>query len=265
MTEEEILAAARHMAQARLGGPVTPRPAPALAPASMEQAYRVQFALEEILSAEGFGPVVGHKIGCTTPVMQAYLSIDHPCAGQVHERFAFRESGEISLAAHHHLGLEFEIAAILGEDLPPRDRPYDRESVAPAVLGLAGAIELVEERYEDRANFPPTLMVADDFFNIGVVLGPPQEDWRDLDLEAIRGRAIVDGAVTGEGRGRDILGHPLEALAWLASLRVELGRPLRAGAFVMLGSVIQTQMFEAPARVESDLAGLSRAVVQLVP
>lgn len=264
MTEDEIRAAARHLARARLGGPVTPAPEPALVPGSLAEAYRVQFALEEILDAEGFGPVVGHKIGCTTPVMQAYLNIDHPCAGQVHAGFVHRGEGQLSLADHHPFGLEFEIAATLGADLPASGAPYDRDSVGGALAGLSGALELVEERYHDRPSFPPTLMVADDFFNVGVVLGPLQEAWRDLDLGALRGRAIVDGNLVGEGHGRDILGHPLEALAWLANLRADLGRPLRAGEFVMLGSVVQTQMLEGPARVEADLEGLSRAAVTLV-
>ncbi len=264
MTEDQIRAAASHLARARLGGPLTSRPDATLVPATISEAYRVQFALEEILNAEGFGPVIGHKIGCTTPVMQAYLNIDHPCAGQVHEGFVHRETGQVSLADHHPFGLEFEIAAILGEDLPAGGAPYDRDSVGAAVAGLAGALELVEERYEDRPSFPPTLMVADDFFNVGVVLGPPQEDWRDLDLGAVRGRAIVDGETVDQGQGRDILGHPLEALAWLANLRAELGRPLQAGQFVMLGSVIRTRMFERPARVEAALEGLSRAAIELV-
>lgn len=264
MDQAQIEAAARHLAHARLGGPITPRPDASLVPASIEEAYRVQFALAEILEDEGFGPVVGHKIGCTTQIMQAYLSIDHPCAGQVHARFHHRERAEISLADHHYLGLEFEIAAILGEDLPGGAEPYDSESVAFAVQGLAGAIELVEERFENRESFPPTLMIADDFFNVGVVIGPPQENWHELDLGAVTGRARVDDAVTGEGHGRDILGHPLAALAWLANLRAELGRPLKAGEFIMLGSVIQTQMFDSPARVEADLEGLSRASVTLV-
>src|ERR671922_67632 len=44
-------------------------------------AYRLQDLLHACLSATGWGPLVGYKIGCTTPVMQAYLGIPNPCAG----------------------------------------------------------------------------------------------------------------------------------------------------------------------------------------
>ena len=49
-------------------------------PPSLEEAYRVQAALNERLG-RALGAVCGRKIGCTTPVMQRYLRIEHPCAG----------------------------------------------------------------------------------------------------------------------------------------------------------------------------------------
>ena len=264
MDAGEIQAAAEHLARARLGGPPTPLPGPELTPRSFEAGYRVQFALHGILTAQGFGPTVGHKIGCTTPVMQAYLDIDRPCAGEVFEAWTFEARATIRPAEHHNLGFEVEIAARLGTGLPADGAPYDRESVAVAVESLAGAFELVDERYENRPAFPAALLTADDFFNVGAVLGAPQYDWRGLDLETLTGRLVVDGEARGEGRGGDILGHPLEALAWLANTRAGLGRPLRAGDFVLLGSVVQTVHVAAPATLRAELAGLSVAEIDLV-
>ena len=264
MDAGEIQAAAEHLARARLGGPITPLPGPGLIPETFEEGYRVQFALHEILTRRGFGPTVGHKIGCTTPVMQAYLDIDRPCAGEVFAAWTFEERATIRPAAHHNLGFEVEIAARLGAALPADGTPYDRGSVGFAVESLAGAFELVDERYDDRPTFPAALLTADDFFNVGAVLGAPQYEWRDLDLETLAGRLLVDGEVRGEGRGADILGHPLEALAWLANTRAGLGRPLEASDFVLLGSVVQTVHVAAPATLRAELEGLSVAQVDLV-
>ncbi|MEL6694565.1 MAG: hypothetical protein AAFQ12_16295, partial [Pseudomonadota bacterium] len=49
-------------------------------PTSLDDAYAIQRALRRQLSSP-LGPVAGWKIGCTTQVMQAYLGINHPCAG----------------------------------------------------------------------------------------------------------------------------------------------------------------------------------------
>jgi 2-oxo-3-hexenedioate decarboxylase/2-keto-4-pentenoate hydratase len=69
----------------------------------------------------------------------------------------------------------------------------------------------------------------------------------------------IAGSEVGRGRGGDILGHPLEALAWLANGLAGRGRSLQAGDFVLLGSVVQTRWVEAGALVEIEIAGLGRA------
>lgn len=50
----------------------------------------------------------------------------------------------------------------------------------------------------------------------------------------------LNGTEVGRGEGRAVMGHSLEALAWLANLRARLGLGLRAGEFVLLGSVVET-------------------------
>jgi 2-oxo-3-hexenedioate decarboxylase/2-keto-4-pentenoate hydratase len=134
------------------------------------------------------------------------------------------------------IGMECEIAVRLSRDLPPQSLPYTRETVAPAVAEVMAAIELVDERYENYRTLGIPTLVADDFFNAGCVLGKPVSDWRHLDLAALTGRAIINDIEVGRGVGAMVLGHPLNALAWLANAQAEHGLPgLKAGEFVMLG------------------------------
>ena len=257
-----IAPAAEFLAQARLGGQPTPTPPSELIPQSEAEGYAIQAALHEILESHGHGSLAGHKIGCTTPVMQAFLGIDHPCSGEIFDSTVFSGFVELPLSRFHRIGVECEIAARLGADLPAADGPFTRDTVGHAVSALMGAIELVDDRYEDYKSLPAPVLIADDFFNAGVVLGAEQGNWRDLDLKNVHGILSIDGQEHASGRGEDILGDPLEALAWLANHRAELGEPLRAGTFIMLGSVVQTVFFDAPATVNADLAGLSRAEVR---
>jgi 2-oxo-3-hexenedioate decarboxylase/2-keto-4-pentenoate hydratase len=216
-----------------------------------------------VLEAAGQGSCSGHKIGCTTPVMQAYLGIDHPCAGEVFAATVFESGAQVPLQRFHRAGVECEIAARLGADLPARDGGHDRDSVAAAVETLMAGIELVDDRYRDYTALPVPVLIADDFFNAGVVLGTPVTDWRGLDLAAIEGVMTIDGEEAGRGIGADILGHPFNALAWLADHRAAVGTPLRAGEFVMLGSVVKTVWIERASTVAISFEGLGEASVTL--
>ena len=260
----QIVSAAEFLSQARLGGGPTQAPPADLSPETEAEGYAIQDALHDILERAGHGQPIGHKIGCTTPVMQAFLKIDHPCSGEVFDSTVFQESVELPLSEFHRIGVECEIAARLGTDLPGNLSSYTRDSVGDAVSALMGAIELVDDRYEDYAVLSAPILIGDDFFNAGVVLGDEQTAWRELDLAAIRGTLMIDGVEHASGFGSDILGDPLEALAWLANHRVQMRKPLRAGTFVMLGSVVQTVFFDAPARVSVELTGLSQAEVRFV-
>src|SRR5262249_9047207 len=58
--------------------PIGPLPADCR-PRDELEAYAVQEALHGLLAGSALGPVTGHKIGCTTPVMQKFLGINNPC------------------------------------------------------------------------------------------------------------------------------------------------------------------------------------------
>ena len=263
MAEERTRRAAVLLRDARLARrPIGPLPADCR-PTDLAEAYRIQEQLNVLLDEAGRGELTGHKIGCTTPVMQAYMKIPHPCAGEVFGATVFEGHGRFRAADHLRPGVECEIAVRLDRDLesagPGGGAGFDRETVARAVGACMASIEIVDDRYHDYPTLGTPTLVADDFFNAGCVLGPAVTAWRELDLVNLRGRMLVNGAPVGEGRGGDILGHPLDALAWLAGNLAERGRPLRAGTFVSLGSIVTTQWIGAGDDVRIELEGLGEA------
>ncbi len=249
-------AAARLLEQRLSLTPITPLDE-GLSPRNIADAYAMQAALNALLIDAGMGDMVGHKIGCTTPVMQAFVNINHPCAGRVFSRTVLRDHGSVPRHGFVKLGMECEIVVRLGRDLPPQATPYTRESVADAVDEVMPGIELVDERYQDFHALGVPTLVADDFFNAGCVLGQPRRDWQSLDLGALSGRTWINGVEVASGRGDAVLGHPLNALAWLANAQHEYGLPgLKAGEFVMLGSLVQTQWLNAGDRVRIAIEAL---------
>jgi 2-oxo-3-hexenedioate decarboxylase/2-keto-4-pentenoate hydratase len=215
---------------------------PELMPADLAEAYRVRREFEGIEQRRGRGAVAGYKIGLTTPIMQQLCGVEEPCYGAIFASEVHHRRADLSTRDYCRLGIETEIAVRLGEDLP---QGGDAERVAGAVESCMAAIELLEDLRHDYKRLTAAAMVAGNVWNAGVVLAAPVTDWRRLDLAEATARLTINGREIGHGRGGDVMGSPLNALAWLANKLAEAGTPLRAGMIVMTGSMVPIQ-FPAP-------------------
>jgi 2-keto-4-pentenoate hydratase len=249
------LAAARSIATARRNRTPLPPFSGDTAPQSEADGYRIQDTLHGLLAPD-FGARVGYKIGCTSAVMQRYLDIPHPCGGGVFAK-GVHESG-VSLPAKDfvHVGVECEIAVRLSRDLPSSDSPFTADTVAEAIEAYLPAIEIVDDRYVKWETMGAPTLVADDFFAAGCVLGTPVARSAAPDLLSVTGRALINGTEVGQGTGADVLGHPHNALAWLANHLAADGKSLRAGEIVLTGSLVKTVWLNAGDSVMMELSGL---------
>jgi 2-keto-4-pentenoate hydratase len=260
LSETAIRRAAAQIVKGRVQPP-TPigHPEPDCRPTDAADSMAVQDAVHALLTANGYGQVVGTKIGCTTQVMQDYLDVPHPCAGGIFDTTVWHGAGEFEFDSFLHVGVECEIAARLGAAIPAAAAPHCLESISDAVAALFPAIEIVDDRYVDFVAREPDwrTWLADDFFGAGIVLGEPVPDWRPLDLAAVHGSMRINGQKVGSGYGCDIInGHPLEALVWLANAEAVRGRDLPADWIVMLGSIVQTKWVGSGDVVTVQIEGL---------
>jgi 2-keto-4-pentenoate hydratase len=183
-------------------------------------------------------PVAGWKIGCTSREAQTLMGIDAPFAGRVFASGLRTGSATLSAGDYIWCGLEGEFAFRLAADLPARAAPYDRAEVADAVDLMYPAIEIITSAFAADRWFgvgAPSV-VADNGAHGALLLGPAASDWRDRDIAGHGVAMCVNGEVHKTGRGADALGHPLAALAWLATERSRRGRGLEAGQVVTTGT-----------------------------
>jgi len=226
-------------------------------PQDMDDAYLIQKAFAE----EWELPVAGFKIGCTAREQQKMLGVSGPFYGRVFAPFLRASPTELSAGAFQMLGLEAEFAFRIKAAIKPRRAPYTRKEIEKKVGALHPAIELVDSRLEDWITQGPESIVADNGANGALVIGKPVREWRKHDLAKARVSLAVDGKKVGSGTGKKVLGHPLEALTWLANALSAAGTALARDQIVTTGTVTGFNLTQAGSTARADFGPLGEVEV----
>lgn len=211
----------------------------------LEAAYATQETLHGLMAAAGAGEIAGYKIALTTAAMREMLGVDQPLAGAIFSTVVHTSPATLAAADFQHLGIECEVAVRLGEDLPAAQAPFSRERIADSIGACMPAFELIEDRGADYKQIDAVSLTADNVWNGGVVLGPAvtrtATEWLSPEFTDARTQLAINGTVVGEGRVGDAMGHPFEAVAWIANLLAGRGKELRRDMIVITGSSVTTR------------------------
>ena len=214
----------------------SPTPFAALSPAD---GRCVQDKLVALL-AQPMGDTVGFKLGLTNPVIQQRFGIDHPIRGAIFHATLRASSGaeiEARFAAVPVLEADMLVRVSMGGVEAALN---DHAALIRHIDQVIPFIELPDLVY--APNHRPSLgdLLA---INVGArlgVQGRPIAVTPSADFIAALGRMSIslhqDGREVSRAPGAAILGHPLNALAWIARDLAREGRPLREGDIISLGS-----------------------------
>lgn len=203
-----------------------------LRPQSRAEGYAIQAALER----QSRGKLFGWKIAATSEAGQKHINVAGPMAGRIMSDTVIADGGTAPMKGNEMRVGEPEFAFRIGRDLPPRAAPYTVDEVLAAVETLHPAIEIPDSRFADFARAGEAQLIADNACAHLFVLGAATSaDWRAIDLIAERPQIMLRGEHY-VGHGRNVLGDPRVALAWLANELSGLGITLRAGEVVTTGT-----------------------------
>lgn len=200
---------------------------------TVHDAYAIQRVLIGLYERGG-DRVVAIKAGLTSKAKQEAMGVREPIYGRICERMVLDEGEELVAGELIHPRAEPEIAFILGADL--RGPGVTPERVMDATRAVAPAIEVIDSRYRDF-KFTLADVVADNASSARVVLGAHRVPPAAIDLRVIGMVFEKNGEVVETGAGAAVLGHPANAVAWVANKLAESGGHLRAGDFVMPGAL----------------------------
>lgn len=233
--------------------PLDPSALPEL---TVQEGYATQRAFTE-RRAEKEGPVAGYKIGFTNEAVQADLGVSEPSFGRVLQD-TIRHDRSVGTDRLIEPMVEPEIAFVLGEDL---DGSAGRIDVLSATRFVVPVLEVVDSRIEGW-EFSAASAIADNSLAARLLpgdrIGPTATD---LGLEAAE--VLVDGERVATGMGAAVLGHPADAVAWLAGELPAHGEALRAGDIVTTGSMTEPIPVDAGTTVVARFASLGSVVAHL--
>lgn len=197
---------------------------------------------------------VGRKIGLTSAVVQEAFGVHTPDFGVLYADMAYGDSEPIPFDRLLQPRIEAEVAFVLAHDLPEH-APTTTE-VIQAIDFVVPAIEVCDSRI---ANWDISLFdtVADNASAGAFVVGGAPRLLRDIDdLRSAEMTLVSDGSVVSSGTGAACLGHPVNAVVWLAAVVAERGEPLRGGEVVLSGSLGALVPAAAGATYEATISGL---------
>jgi 2-keto-4-pentenoate hydratase len=211
------------------------------------------YAVQALLERRSRAPLFGWKIAATSTAGQKHINVDGPLAGRLLKERSFDDGATVPFGANHMRVAEAEFAFRMGRDLTPQWGPFAVSEVTEAVASLHPAIEIPDSRFDDFTVVGAAQLIADNACAHYFVLGDAAPDsWRAADLSAHPVRGEVEGKLSRDGIGANVLGDPRTALTWLANELSSLGITLRAGQVVTTGTCLVPLEIAPGDRVRMD-------------
>jgi len=227
---------------------------------NIADAYAVQQHLISLNKADG-ARVVGKKIGVTSQAVMDMLGVFQPDFGWLLDNMLYNPGQAIAMNTLIQPKAEGEIAFVLKK--PLQGPGVTAASVLAATEGVMACFEIVDSRIRDwKIKIQDTIA---DNASCGVfVLGDKLVSPHGLDLTTCGMVLEKNGSIVATGAGAAALGHPANAVAWLANTLGKYGMGLDAGDIVLSGSLAAMMPVQAGDCLNISIGGIGTCAVRFV-
>ncbi|MES2535097.1 MAG: 2-oxopent-4-enoate hydratase [Pseudomonadota bacterium] len=228
---------------------------------SIDDAYGIQLRMVELRLAATGERIIGKKIGVTSQAVMDMLKVNQPDFGHLTSGMVYPDGAAIAANSMIAPRAEGEIAFVLRHDL--LGPGITNADVLRATEYVLPCFEIVDSRIRDwKIKIQDT--VADNGSSAAFVLGDATADPRKIDLSVVGMTLEKNGEIVATGAGAAALGHPLNAVAWLANELGRRGIPLRAGEVILSGSLAAMVPVKAGDNLRVSFGGIGSAGVHFV-
>ncbi len=174
--------------------------------------------------------LVGYKLGFTSKAKMEQMGVHEIIWGRLTDKMQYFHEGKLDRSHFIHPRIEPEIAFLVSKDI---DQPLTRDNYMEYLGGVAGALEIIDSRYE---NFKFSLedVIADNCSSSGFVIGT----WLDP-LQTVQDLAIkleINGTVSQEGNSKAILGNPMESFIEMTRLAQKYNTKIKKDHIILAGA-----------------------------
>ena len=227
---------------------------------TIEDAYHIQQRMIARRVEKG-ERVIGKKIGVTSKAVMNMLGVHQPDFGYLLDGMVYNEGESIEMDDLIQPKAEGEIAFLLKKDL--MGPGVTAADVIAATEGVMACFEIVDSRIQDwKIKIQDT--VADNASCGVFVLGDQLVDITDLDLSLCGMVLEKNGEIVVTGAGAATMGHPVNAMVWLANTLGKLGIALKAGDIVLSGAMGAMVPVQKGDNLRMSIGGIGGCSVRFV-
>ena len=159
------------------------------------------------------------------------------------------------------LGLEFELAIEISNDLSKDVGHFNKDNVKEYISNVYAAFEMIIDRGADYDNIDPYSMVADNAWCGGIVLGNPIQDWKKINYHEQKSVLYWNNENPQHAKVND--SNPFESLAWVLNLKLSQNIVIPKGSKIITGSVIKTRAPKKGDKIIYKISELSSVEIEI--
>lgn len=196
----------------------------------------------------------GYKVGFTNIPVRDKMGLPDSTYGYLLDTMVLESGGEFQMNELIAPKIECEICFKL--KAPLSGKGLTTGDVLAATEAVRAAFEICDARIKDW-KCPYADFFADNGFSARIILGG--KGWVSPDEVDLLNEEVVltrNGVELARGFGKDAMGHPANAVSWLAGKLADRGKSLNAGDLVMTGTLTPILAIEAPAVYKAEFSSL---------
>ena len=196
----------------------------------------------------------GYKVGFTNIPVRDKMGLPDSTYGYLLDSMVLPNGGEFD--TDELIGPKIECEICFKLKAPLSGKGLTVEDVLAATEAVSASFEVCDARIKDwKCPYPDFL--ADNGFSARIILG--EKGWVPVGEVDLLNEEVVltrDGKELARGLGKAAMGHPANAVSWLAGKLADRGRSLNAGDLVMTGTLTPILAIESPALYKAEFSTL---------
>ena len=224
---------------------------------SLTEAYDIQKLSIENRYARG-EKLIGYKLGFTSKAKMEQMGVHDIIWGRLTDAMQINNGSTLTKANFIHPRAEPEIAFLLRK---PLDEQITLENALDYVKGVAGALEVIDSRYE-KFKFSFEDVIADNCSSAAYVLGdwlPPTTIIQNTPIAL-----VINGETNQSGNSNAILGNPIASLVEMSRMANKYSVSVEAGHVILAGAATSAVYVQIGDKIEGQFEGLGTVSLEVI-